>query len=38
MKNFGFVNFDMAGKIGYLDRIRLGQLYSVMEKKFEKKY
>ena len=38
MKNLSFVNFDMAGKIGNLDRIRLGKLYSVTEKKFEKKY
>ena len=35
---FGFVNFEMVGKIGYWDRIELVLLYSVIKKKFEKKY
>ena len=35
---FGFVNFEMVGKIGYWDRIELVLLYSVIRKKFEKKY
>ena len=38
MRIFGFVNFEMVEQIGYWDRIELVLLYSVIRKKFEKKY